>query len=83
MERWDEKKMREQWSANEAIDDFVGRVQAWGHDQHKESFALSEQVCKSYERQTSSMTPIQHYDFRRAFELGYRFAMLKHDPYNH
>ena len=82
MELWDEKKMREQWAANEAIDDFVRRVQAWGHKQHMESFALAEQVCKSYERQTATMTEVQRYDFRRAFELGYRFAMLKHDPSN-
>jgi len=82
MEMWDENKMREEWAANEAIDDFVQRVQAQGHEEHKESFALAEQVCNSYERQVGIMTGVQRYDFRRAFELGYRFAMLKCDTSN-
>lgn len=79
MKQWDEKKMRKQWAANESIDDFVLRVQAWGHNEYPESFVLAKEVCASYERQTGTMTKIQRYDFCRAFEIGYRFAMLKHD----
>ncbi|MFA5130662.1 MAG: hypothetical protein WC477_07190 [Patescibacteria group bacterium] len=79
---WDEKKMREEWATNEAIDDFVQRIQAWGHKEHNESFALAEQVYKSYERTTGTKTEIERFDFRRAFEMGYRFAMLKRDTSN-
>lgn len=60
------------------IDDFTRRVQAWGCKEQPKAFVLAKRVCESYERRTEPMTKTQQFDFRRAFELGYYFATLKH-----
>jgi hypothetical protein len=60
-----------------SIDALVLCAQVEGSKRYPESFELGELVRQAYERQTQGMSAVMRYDFRRAFELGYAFAMMR------
>lgn len=58
--------------------EFIASVAEHGHVTQPQSFGLAKDVCAAYEKSIGKrFGPRGRFDFRRAFELGFKFAVVQ------